>query len=193
MNEPNGAESRLQSLATDEFFYFFLRLRKGEVRRIVDLLQRRYPSEGPEQLSARLIASKARLALLGGTLVSLPGLWPGIGNGLQLAGIVGATSMLTRMNLYLINEIALAFGEDIDDAARVGDMIAVAGATAIATAAPSVLGRSLDLDPWLQLSTGALSSAAMTELVGQLAIEHFKRKALLRRHAESVPDGTATT
>jgi hypothetical protein len=177
VSKPNAENRRLQSLTTDEFFYFFLRMRKSEVKRIVSLLQTRYPQEGPEQVSQRLISSKSRLALLGGTLVSLPRLFPGIGQSLKLAGIVGATSLLTRMNLYLINEIALAFGEDIDDTARVMDMMAVVGATAVGTVAPGIVLQSLRLNPLLQLPTGALSSAGMTRFIGQAAIRHFRQKA----------------
>ena len=157
--------------------YFFLHMRKGEVRRIVGLLQTRYPEEGAEQLSKRLIASKSRLALLGGTLTSLPWLLPGVAQSLKLAGVVGASSMLARMNLYLINEIALAFGEDIDDTARVSDMMAVMAATALSTAAPGVIVQSLSLNPWLQLPIGALASAGVTRLIGRAAITHFGHKA----------------
>jgi len=174
-------DRRLQSLTTDEFFYFFLRMRKGEVKRIVGMLQTRYPQESPEQLAKRLIASKSRLALLGGTLVSLPWLFPGLGQTLKLAGIVGATSILTRMNLYLINEIALAFGDDIDDLARVSDMMAVVGATALGSAAPGLIAQSLDLNPWLQPPTGALTSAGMTRLIGAAAVRHFQRKTVARK------------
>jgi hypothetical protein len=168
---------KLQSLTTEELLYFFLHMRKGEVRRIVGLLQARYPKEGPEQLSKRLVASKSRLALLGGALASLPWLFPGVAQSLKLAGIVGATSILTPMNLYLINEIALAFGEDIDDTARVNDMMAVMAATALSTAAPGVIVQSLRLNPWLHLPIGALSSAGITRLIGQAAITHFGHKA----------------
>jgi len=35
----------LQSLATENFFYFFLRLRKGEIRRTVQALRARHPEE----------------------------------------------------------------------------------------------------------------------------------------------------
>lgn len=178
MNDSIANNKKLQSITTDEFFYFFLRMRKGEVKRIVGLLQTRYPDENPEQLAKRLIASKSRLALLGGALVSLPGLMPGVGSSLKLVGIVGATSMLTRMNLYLINEIALVFGEDIDDSARIGDMMAVVGATGISTAAPSLVGQYLELSPWLQLPTGALSSAAMTQMIGRASIRYFRRKSM---------------
>ena len=181
VNERDPGNKRLQSLTADEFFYFFLRMRKGEVKRIVGMLQSRYPEENPVELSKRLIASKTRLALLGGTLLSLPLLLPGIGQTLKFAGIVGATSMLTRMNLYLINEIALAFGEDIDNKARVGDMMAVVGATALGAAAPGIVAQSVGLNPWLRLPTGAFSSAGMTQLIGQTAIRHFRRKAMARK------------
>lgn len=178
MNESIAKDRKLQSLATDEFFYFFLRMRKGEVRRIVGLLRSRYPDEGPEQLSKRLIASKWKLALLGGTLANLPGLVPSVGASLKLAGVVGATSMLTRMNLYLINEIALAFDEDIDDRARISDMMAVVGASAVSTVAPGYLRQWLGLSPWALLPAGALSSAATTQIIGRAAIAHFRRKSM---------------
>lgn len=184
MNESSSDAKKLQSLTTDELFYFFLRMRKGEVRRIVGMLQTGFPDEDPEQLSKRLIASKLRLALLGGTLVSLPLLLPQVGQTLKLAGVVGATSVLTRINLYLINEIALAFGEDIDDTARVGDMMAVIALTAIGAAAPGFAVQSLGLSPWYQLPTSALSAAGTTQLIGQAAIRHFRRKAMDREKTD---------
>jgi hypothetical protein len=173
-----------QGLAAEEFLYFFLGMRKGEVKRIVGLLQTRYPDERPEQLSKRLISSKFRLALLGGTLVSLPWLFPGLGQSLKLAGIVGTSSMLMRMNLYLINEIALAFGEDIDDKARVSDMMAVMAATALSTATPGIIVQSLSLNPRLQLPIGALSSAGTTRLIGRAAIRYFQQKSMGRELAQ---------
>jgi len=180
VNDDNRSNKNRQSLTIDEFFYFFLRMRKAEVRRVVGMLQTRYPEESPEQLSQRLIVSKSRLALLAGALVSLPWLLPGVGQTLKLAGMVGATSMLTRMNLYLINEIALAFGEDIDDTSRVQDMMAVVGATALASATPGIIAKSLGLDPWFQFPVGALSAAGVTRLIGHAAIRHFRRKTMAR-------------
>jgi len=190
LNGPIVESEQLQDIGTEEFFYFFLRMRKGEVRRIVSLLRARYPDEGPEQLAERLIASKSRLALLGGALVNLPTLMPGIGESLKLAGVVGAASMLTRMNLYLINEIALVFGEDIDDTARIGDMMAVVGATAISSAAPGVVGKYWGLSPWTLLPVGALSSVVASDLIGRAAIRHFRRKASDRK---AVPPNRSPT
>jgi hypothetical protein len=71
-NTPDSRRRFDQSLATDQFFYFCLRLRKGEIRRTVQVLQSCYPDETPAQLARRLIDAKATLALLGGTLLHLP-------------------------------------------------------------------------------------------------------------------------
>ena len=99
MSTPGPDKRHDQSLLTDQFFYFFLRLRKGEIRRTVQVLQGRCPDESPAQLARRLIDSKATLSLIGGTLLYLPLLFPGIGQALKLLGAVGATSLLTRMHL----------------------------------------------------------------------------------------------
>ena len=165
----------LQGLATDQFFYFFLRLRKSEVRRTVLALQARYPGETPEQLARRLIASHARLTLLGGALLHLPQLLPGIGQAFKLAGFVGGASMLTRMHLYLILEIALLFGRDIDDRARVPELAAVVAATGLGAAAPLLLqSLKLNLQPLYSLPVAGLSTGAMTHLIGYTAIGFYR-------------------
>jgi uncharacterized protein (DUF697 family) len=169
-------ERRLQSLTSDQFFYFFLRLRKSEVRRTVQTLKARYPEESPAQLAARLIEAKSNLALLGGTMLNLPLLLPGMGQALKLFGLVGATSMITRMHLYLILEIALVYGHDIDDEARVGEMMAVAAATALGSAAPTLLVEALEMNPLWGIPAGALSASAVTQLIGRAAIALYKEK-----------------
>jgi hypothetical protein len=97
----------LQSQFTDDFLYFFLRLRKDRVRKVVNRIRSQYPDETPEQLAQRAISDKTQLSFIGGTLTHLPLLIPGIGPALGLLGFVGGTSMMTRMHLYLILEIAL--------------------------------------------------------------------------------------
>ena len=173
MNDLSESGSRLQSIGTEQFFYFFLRLRKGEVRRTVGLLQSRFPDESPEQLAHRLMASKSGLAMLGGSLVSLPVMLPGVGQALKLMGVVGATSLLTRMHLYMILEIALLFGKDIDDTARVPEMAAVVATTGLAAASPAV-AQAYGLDPRVSLAVGALAAPAATQLVGRCAIAFYR-------------------
>jgi hypothetical protein len=162
----------LQGLATDQFFYFFLRLRKSEIRRTVQTLRARYPDESPEQLSRRLIDSHSRVALLGGAFSYLPFMLPWVGQALRLAGVVGTTSMLTRMHLYLILEIALVHGHDIDDETRVPEMAAVVGATGLAAGTP-LLVDALNWTPLLGLPVSMLSASAVTQLIGDSALRLY--------------------
>lgn len=175
MNDDNK-----QGLTTEQFFYFFARLRKGEVRRTVASLKQRYSDESPDQLAMRLVNAKSNLAMLGGLLLTVPALFPAAGLALKMAGVVGATSLLTRMNLYLILEIALVYGKDIDDRQRVAEMMAVVAATGTAAAVP-LLMQQRTLNPLYALPSGTLSSMAATRLVGHSAMRFYRR-----HRAESV-------
>ena len=108
-----------QSILADQFFYFFLRLRKSRIRAVVAAVNASYPEETAEQKARRLIAAQTPLSFLGGALVHLPMLIPGLGLTFEFLGFVGGTSAIIRMHLYLILEIALLYGKDIDDEARV--------------------------------------------------------------------------
>ncbi len=165
------------------------------MRRTVQTLRSRYPDEDPRQLAHRLIVAKSRLAMLGGSLLHLPLVAPGIGPALKLLGLVGATSMLTRMHLYLILEIALVYGRDIDDSARVPEMSAVVAATGLGAAAPPLLVQALELDPLYALPLGALSTTAVTQLIGHSAIHFFGRDLATLDDAtpESASDRAATS
>jgi hypothetical protein len=162
----------LQGLATDQFFYFFLRLRKSEIRRTVQTLRARYPGETPEQLSRRLIDSHSRVALIGGALSYLPCMLPWVGPALKLAGVVGTTSMLTRMHLYLILEIALVHGHDIDDEMRVSEMAAVVGVTGLAAGTP-LLFDALEWTPLIGLPASMLSASTTTQMIGDAALRLY--------------------
>lgn len=177
--KPRARQDRRQSLVVEEFFYFFLRLRKNEVRRMAQVLAARYPDEAPERNAHRLIESKASLSLLGGALLNAPFLIPGLGQTLRLTGVVGAGSMLTRMHLYMILEIAHLFGEDIDDSARVPEMVAVVAATGLGAAAPSLL-TAYGMKPILMIPTGALSMTVVTRLIGASAVRFYAARADVR-------------
>jgi len=189
---------RSQSLSTEQFFYFFLRLRKGEVRRTVQLLRSHHPDETPEQLATRLIRAKTGLAALGGGLLNLPGLWPGLGQGLKVAGVVGATSIMTRMHLYLILEIALLFGRDIDDEARVGEMVAVVAATGLGSTSPLLLNvlkvnpYIKKVNPYIAVAAGALASSLVTRFIGRTAIRYYQEQRMtdLAGRSEATPEGS---
>ena len=183
----NSADPQnLQSMLTEEFFYFFLRLRKTRVRKVVEEIQARFPDETPEQLSRRLISSQSQLSFLGGAILHLPMLIPGLGQTLRLLGLVGGGACLTRMHLYLILEIALLHGKDIDDQARVPEMVAVVAATGAAAGVPFVMD-ALDLNPMLSLPAVGLTASAVAQLIGDQAIRLYREAPDVAAVAGALP------
>lgn len=168
------SSGQLQSLAVDEFLYFFLQIRKHRIRTVVQGLRQRSPDETPAQLARRLIASYAELSFLGGSLLHVPMLLPGIGQVLKLLGFMTGAAALTRMHLYLILEIALLYGRDIDDAARVPEMMAVVAATGLAASAP-LLAEVLSVTPLIAIPTAGFTATSLTQMIGNAAIELYSR------------------
>ena len=166
----------LQSQLTDDFFYFFLRLRKNRIKRVVKTLKERCPGETPEQLARRLIASQRQLSFLGGATLQLPVFFPGLGAVLRALGAAGGAAVLTRMHLYLILEIALLYGQDIDEEERVPEMVQVVLATGAVVGAPFLL-EYYGFNPLLTIATAGLSAAALAQLIGEHAIRLYSQKA----------------
>lgn len=179
------AANRQQGLAVDQFLYFYLRLRKSEIRRIVDKAKKLYPGETPKQLARRLINTQCALSFLGGGILHLPQLIPVAGNVLKFAGLAGGASVLTRMHLYLILEIALLYGHDIEDQDRVAEMMAVVAASGITAAAPFVVN-SLNWHPLVAIPASGLTSTIVTQLIGAAAISLYEAKTIGR----PVPTGS---
>ena len=116
-------------LSTEKFLYFYMGLRKSEVRRHVQLMRDRYPQDSAERLARRFVSAQAPLSLLGAGLLHLPALVPSIGPVLRALGMAAGTSAMVQLNMVLLLEIALLYGHDIDDQARVKEMIASFKAT----------------------------------------------------------------
>jgi hypothetical protein len=169
---PARDEISRQTLLADQFFYFFLRLRKDRIRKVVDAVNARYPAESTEQKARRLIAAQTPLSFLGGTLMHLPRLVPGVGYAFEFLGLVGGTSVLSRMHLYLILEIALLYGKSIDDEARVAEMLSVVAATGLA-AGVSFLSGALDIHDLLPLPVGGITASAAARMIGEEAIRLY--------------------
>ena len=165
-----------QGILADQFFYFFLRLRKDRIRKVVNAVNTSYPDESAEQKARRLISTQTSLSFLGGTLMHLPRLVPGLGLAVTFLGVAGGTSVLSRMHLYLILEIALLYGKDIDDEARVPEMLSVVAATGLA-AGVSLLSGVLDFHDLLPLPVGGITSAAAAHLIGEEAIRLYSAPA----------------
>lgn len=168
---------RPQSLAADQFFYFFLRLRKNEVKRVVQRAQSLYPNDSRERLARRLINTQSTLSFMAGALLNVPLLLPAAGSALKFIGIAGGTSIMTRMHLYLILEIAHIYGHDVDDRGRVPEMMAIIASSGIAAGAPWLVQRMA----WPQIAaipTAGLTVAAITQIIGNAAITYYKRNAV---------------
>jgi hypothetical protein len=172
MTTAKADPENLQSILTEKFFYFFLRMRKTHVRKTVEDMRARFPEETPEQLARRLISAQCQLSFLGGAILNLPVLIPGLGRTLQLLGLVGGGACLTRMHLYLILEIALLYGKDIEDQARVPEMAAVVAGTGLAVGTP-VLMQALDLNPLLSVPASGLTASGLARLIGEAAIRLY--------------------
>ncbi len=169
------SRQKTQGMVTDEFLYFFLRLRKGEVRRVVQRVKALYPDDTPEQLARRLINTQSILSFIGGSVLHLPQLIPVASNVWKLAGFAGGASLMTRMHLYLILEIALLFDQDIEDKARVAEMIAVIAASGVSAASPFLVSQ-LQWNPLAAIPVSGLTATAVTQLIGAEAIRLYKTK-----------------
>jgi hypothetical protein len=165
-----------QSILADQFFYFFLRLRKARIRAVVEAVNTSYPEETAEQKARRLIAAQTPLSFLGGTLIHLPMLVPGLGHAAQFLGFVGGTSAITRMHLYLILEIALLYGMDIEDEARIPEMLAVVAATGLAAGVP-FLADVFDINPLFSLPVSGITAYAAARMIGEEAIRLYSGAA----------------
>jgi hypothetical protein len=159
----SGMESnKTQSLMIDDFFYFFLQLRK-HYSYFVERARKLHPEMAREQLAQQLIDSSANLSLLAGSLLSVPLLLPGVHVFLRYLGLVAGSTVITRMHLYLILEIAYLFDKDIDDPARVLEMIAVVAATENR----SRYRRARNCLHVAPSQSGSIAATALTRLVGR--------------------------
>jgi hypothetical protein len=117
----------------------------------------------------------------------LPILIPGLNQTLSMLGFVGGATILTRMHLYLILEIASLFGKGIDEQARVPEMVAVVvavvAATGLALGAPFLMD-ALDVNPMLSLPGAGLTAFAVSRLIGEEAIRLYREA--LETPAESL-------
>lgn len=156
----------------DEFFYYFMRIRKCHCRQVVSKLKRRHRDETHIQLAHRLVTMQTILSFTGGAFTRLPELTP-IANkkSLRLIGITSGGYALTVMHMHLMLQIAYIFGKDIDDKKRVPEMAAVVTATL-----PSMVFQSpVSSNPVLSILSGGLLPAASAKLIGEAAIAYYSK------------------
>lgn len=178
------------SLAADKFLYFFMGLRKGEIRRRVVNLKARHPDEGPEELAKRLILTQSTLSIAGGALLHVPLFLPGLGPTLKLLGMAGGASVLMRMHMSLVLEIALLFGHDIDEPERLKEIAAIIVASGLVACTP-LLTQALDMKSYYALITGGMTVSSASKLIGEAALIYYRKRAQAKTVLPE-PDDIAT-
>jgi len=159
-------------LATEKFFYFFMGLRKGEIRKQLSMMKARYPDDDPHTLARRFVAAQVPLSLLGGTLLHAPMFVPTVGPVLKLLGIGVGASVMIRLNMTLLMQIALIFGYDIDDRARLKEMAAIIAASGLA-GGTTLLPHLLQLAPRYKALAGGAAVMTVSQLLGEAAIQYY--------------------
>lgn len=172
MNRKGVPDRQTLGHMTDRFMYFFLGLRKGEIRRRIATLRSHHPDESPQELARRLIAIQTPLSLVGGALLQVPVFVPAIGTPLKLLGLASGTAVMMRMHMAMLLEIAHLFDRDIDDVARVKEMVAVMAATGLTSAMPFLFKR-FSLKPAYAMISGGMTASTISELVGEAAIRYY--------------------
>lgn len=176
MNQEIAAAPKLWGLATEKYFYFFMGLRKGEIRKQVAMMKSRYPEDSPHQLARRFVASQAPLSLLSGALFHAPMLVPTIGPAIKLLGIAAGSSLMVRLNMTLVLQIALLFGRDIDSRARLKELAAIIAATGLTTYT-SQLPQLADYSLHHKGIIGGAAVMTMSQIIGETAIQYYGRGA----------------
>ncbi len=174
MNRKSLPPPSLQGIAAEKILYYFAGLRNAEVREKIRELKERYPGESPEQLARRLVNAQTVVDSLGGALLHLPSFVRKAWLPLWIFGVATSTHAMTRMHLDLILEIALLFGRDIDDRARVREITAIVAATGL-TFVVLLLIRGLTLNPGYAVPAGSLTVTAVNRLIGEAAIRYYRR------------------
>ena len=174
MDQKSVPAPKLMSVTMEKFLYHFLGLRKGEIRRRVKLMKERHPGESPEHLARRMVAGHMPLSLLGAAIMHVPMFVPGIGPVLKGLGVAGGATTLMRLHTALIMEIAVLFGRDLDERARLKEIWTVMTLAGLASASPLLIQR-FGMRPLVGISAGMSSVSAVSEIIGEVAIQYYKR------------------
>jgi len=162
-------------LATEKFFYYCMGLRKGDMRKQVEMMKLRYPEDTPERLARRFIAAQMPLSMFSSALIHLPTVIPVAGPAIRFLGVASGATLIMVLNMTLVMQIALIFDYDIDDRARIKELLAVIATTAAATGSTMLVPQLASLRPRLRAVAGSAAMITTAQLIGQTALRHFSR------------------
>jgi uncharacterized membrane protein len=163
-------------LSWEKFFYYYLGLRKGELRKDIETMREQYPDDNADQLARRVVKAQLPLSVTGGFLLQVPWLLPGVSPALKLLGISMGASVMVILNMTMLLQIALVYGHDIDDRARLKEMFTILAASGLAGGA-SALPHLSALQPGYRALVGGAAVTTVSQLLGEAAIRYYRRAA----------------
>ena len=163
------------TIGLDWLLTFLGKVNVAKAQQVVDKMRSQYPTETPNQIAHRLIIQKA---WLGGRLGLLTNIIPPIA-ALFLGVELIAT---TRLQTEMVYEIAAAYGLDLNDPSRRGEVLAIFGLSLGADVLKSGLS-VVEIIPGIGAVVGASTNAAMLYVLGQTACRFYEGKTSHREIA----------
>ena len=173
MSNDLASESKSWGLSWEKYFYYFMGLRKGELKKDIGILKEQYPDDDAEQLARRVVNAQVPLSVFGGAVLHAPLLFPGISPALKFLGIATGTSVMVILNMTMLLQIALVYGHNIDDRARLKEMWLIIAASGVAGGS-SLLPIFGTLSPNFKAVAGATTVTAVSQLIGEAAIRYYR-------------------
>ena len=165
-------------LATEKFLYYCMGLRKADIRGQVAIMRSRYPDDTPERLARRFIAAQTPLSMVSSALIHIPSVIPVAGPAFRFLGVASGTTLMMVLNMTLAMQIALIFGRDLDDKARLKELFVVIAATGLASGSTTLVPQLSTLRPRLKAIAGGATIMTTSRLIGEIALEYYGRKQI---------------
>ena len=141
---------------------------RAKIQSTVAEMRSQYPDDTPSQIAQRLITEKAieggRLGLLTNIIPPIAALFLGI-------ELIATTKLQTEM----VYEIAAAYGLDLNEPARRGEVLAIFGLSLGADVLKTGL-TVVEIIPGIGAVVGASTNAAMLYVLGQTACRFYEQK-----------------
>ena len=155
-------------IGLDWLMTFLGKVDTAKIEADVGKMRSQYPEETPEQIAHRLIIQKTwsggRLGLLTNIIPPIAALFLGI-------ELVATTKLQTEM----VYEIAAAYGLDLNEPARRGEVLAIFGLSLGADVLKTGL-TVVEIVPGIGAVVGASTNAALLYVLGQTACRFYQSK-----------------
>ena len=141
-------------------------------------MRSRHPDDTPERLARRFIAAQAPLSMVSSALIHIPSVIPVAGPAFRFLGVASGTTLMMVLNMTLAMQIALIFGRDLDDKARLKELFLVVAATGLASGSTTLVPQLSNLRPRLKAIAGGATIMTTSRLIGEIALQYYGRKQI---------------